>query len=336
MVFSTLAQQVPRQPRHAREKTTAQATLWHDPTDLESRDLYYGPGGKQDAPGGTVFTYEKEVLKGTSPKFDVRDPDGVRWRVKLGEEAQPETVAARLLWAVGYSTSEDYFLPEIQVRGMQPVSKQRRKKVQGLLESDGTMHNVRIKRQDLKKVGVWQWKRNPFIGTREWNGLRVMMALMNNWDLKDENNAIYVATDDHTPQGQHAGNPQLLYVVSDLGASFGTTGRVRDPALAKGNLDSYRRSRFIRGIHPQYVDFCVPARESWVLAVNPKEFTSRLRLRWIGRHIPRADVRWIGQLLARLSPGQIQDAFRAAGYSREQADAFSEVLQQRIAELNDL
>ncbi len=32
---------------------------------------------------------------------------------------------------------------------------------------------------------------DPFEDTREWNGLRVMMALMNNWDLKDENNAIY-------------------------------------------------------------------------------------------------------------------------------------------------
>jgi len=27
---------------------------------------------------------------------------GVRWKVKLGKEAQPETSATRLLWAVGY------------------------------------------------------------------------------------------------------------------------------------------------------------------------------------------------------------------------------------------
>jgi hypothetical protein len=336
LVFPALAQEAPPQSKQAREKATAQATLWHDPTDLESRDLYYGPGGKQDAPGGTVFTYEKEVLKGTNPKFDVRDPDGVRWRVKLGPEAQPETVAARLLWAVGYFTDEDYFLPEIQVRGMQPVSKKRQKRIQGLLESDGTMHNVRLKRHVLKKVGVWQWKRDPFAGTREWNGLRVMMALMNNWDLKDENNSIYAAKEHHNPQELRSSDSELLYVVSDLGASFGTAGRVRDPAIAKGNLESYRRSRFICGIHPQYVDFCVPARESWVLAVNPKEYTGRLKLRWIGRHIPRSDVRWIGQLLARLSPGQIQDAFRAAGYSPQQVDAFSQVLLQRIAELNDL
>ena len=43
---------------------------------------------------------------------------------------------------------------------------------------------------DEKKSGTWSWHHNPFVGTREFNGLRVMMALLNNWDLKDENNAV--------------------------------------------------------------------------------------------------------------------------------------------------
>ena len=42
-----------------------------------------------------------------------------------------------------------------------------------------------------EKVGIWRWKDNPFTGRREFNGLRVMMAVMNNWDLKDVNNAVY-------------------------------------------------------------------------------------------------------------------------------------------------
>ena len=54
-----------------------------------------------------------------------------------------------------------------------------------------------------------------FTGTRELNGLRVMMALINNWDLKDENNAIY----------REKPVRDQIYEVSDLGASFGTTGR---------------------------------------------------------------------------------------------------------------
>lgn len=44
----------------------------------------------------------------------------------------------------------------------------------------------------------------------------------------------------------------------------------------------------------------------------------------------------MGGLLARLSPKQIQDAFRAAGYSPQEVDAFSKVLTGRIAALADL
>jgi hypothetical protein len=93
------------------------AVLWRDPSDLATRDLFYGPGGHSRAPHG-VFTFIKEDLDGTNPKFSVKDQDGVKWKVKLGEEAQPETVATRFLWAMGYFADEDYYLPELQVRDM--------------------------------------------------------------------------------------------------------------------------------------------------------------------------------------------------------------------------
>ena len=95
----------------------APAVLWQDPADIASRDLYYGPGGKEHAPH-TTYTFLKEDLNGTNPKFDVRDENGVKWRVKLGVEARPETVASRLVWAVGYYANEDYFLPELHVEDM--------------------------------------------------------------------------------------------------------------------------------------------------------------------------------------------------------------------------
>ena len=61
-----------------------------------------------------------------------------------------------------------------------------------------------------------------------------------------------------------------------------------------------------------------------------------MEMRWIGKRIPISDVRWIGGLLAQLSPEQIRDAFRAAGYSPEQVQSFAEVVEARIAELNNL
>ena len=59
------------------------------------------------------------------------------------------------------------------------------------------------------------------------------MALIDNWDLKDINNAIY------DRQGLR------IYLVSDLGASFGSNGRSYTRA-SKGNLEAYEKARFIR------------------------------------------------------------------------------------------
>jgi hypothetical protein len=125
-------------------------------------------------------------------------------------------------------------------------------------------------------------------------------------------------------------------MVSDLGSSFGTTNRRRYNWISKGNLNSYSRSKFVSRITPDYVDFNMPTRPEIVTAVNPKEFISRLHLRWIGRHIPRADAKWMGQLLAQLSTNQIKDAFRAAGYPPQEVDAFTQLVERRIGELSEL
>lgn len=299
----------------------AQPVLWRSPTAIASRDLFYGPGGKEHEPHGT-FTFVKEDLNGTNPKFDVQDQDGVKWKVKLGAEARPETVASRLIWAVGYFANEDYFVQDLQIQNM-PAHLHRGQKLVG---PDGSVHDVRLKRylKGEKKIGDWRWRRDPFSGTRELNGLKVMMALINNWDLKDVNNAVYQNGDEE------------IYMVSDLGASFGTAGANLPHEKAKGNLHSYSRSKFLTKVMPEYVDFSVPARPAMVFLFNPREYFSRMGLRWIGRHIPRDDAKWMGQLLVQLSPKQIRDAFQAAGYSQQDVEGFSSVVENRIAELNRL
>jgi hypothetical protein len=300
---------------------TGPAVLWRDPADISSRDLFYGPGGERHAPLGP-FTFVKEDMDGTNPKFVVIDKDGVKWKVKMGLEARPETVASRIAWAAGYYANEDFFVKDLDVHEM-PVRLQRGQK---MLAPDGSVHNVRLKREDKdeKKIGNWQWRHDAFTGTRELNGLKVVMALVNNWDLKDENNAIY----------QHGS--ERIYMISDLGASFGSAGRTWPREKAKDNLDSYSHSKFIRNLTPDSVDFQVPARPRWVYLVNPKEYLSRVHLEWIGTRVPRGDVRWMGQLLARLSGRQIRDAFRAAGYTPQEVEGFARILEQRITVLTDL
>ena len=130
-------------------------------------------------------------------------------------------------------------------------------------------------------------------------------------------------------------NAELRYEVSDLGASFGTTGLSWSQSRCKGNLKSYEHSNFVRKVTPEYVDLTVPSRPALVfMFFRPGEFKRRMDLRWIGKDIPRSDARWIGGSLAQLSAQQLRDAFRAAGYSAEEVEAFAEVVQGRIAELN--
>ncbi len=83
--------------------------LWQDPGDVAARDMVYGPGGAEHQPRGP-FKFVKEDMEGSSPKFVITDADGTKWKVKLDSEAHPETVASRLVWAVGYFADEEYYL----------------------------------------------------------------------------------------------------------------------------------------------------------------------------------------------------------------------------------
>lgn len=294
--------------------------LWRAPENIAARDLFYGPGGKDHAPAGT-FTFDSEDMNGSNPKFEVVDDQGVKWTVKMGEEARPEIVASRIVWAVGYFTNEDYFLPVMRVQNMPKLQRG-----ENFVSNQDTVRNVRLKRHlpEQRKLGNWSWADDPFSGTREWYGLRVLMAVINNWDLKDTNNSIYQVDGDH---------PEQLYVISDLGSSFGAPGLNWE---RKGTVKAYAGSKMIRHTSPEFVDFTVPARPKFDTFVDVPELTKRLHLRWLGQQIPIDHVKWMAQLLGQLSRGQIHDAFRAAGYSAEDTESFSRALEERIAELKNL
>jgi hypothetical protein len=267
--------------------------LWRDPADIASRNLLYGPGGKEHSPAGK-FKFVEEGKEGATPKFDVVDGQGVRWRVKVGPEARAETAASRLLWAVGYFADEDYYVPELRVEGMQKLSRG-----QEFVSKDGMVRGAGLERHvaGRKKIGPWSWSDNPFVGSKELSGLKVMMSLMNNWDTAERNNAMY-------DEGA-----ERHYVVSDVGATFGRTGGIF--SRSKDNLPQYSQSKFVLKATPEYVDFSF-------------------------KHIPRADAKWLGQLLSKLSADQIRDCFRAAGYSPEEVEGYTKAVQDRIRALNQL
>jgi len=255
----------------------------------------------------------------------VRDADGVKWKVKMGAEAQPETAASRFVWAMGYHADADYFVPELQVEGLKHLHRG-----QDRVEHGGIVRYVRLKReQDEKKIGNWNWRDNRFAGTQEMDGLRVMMALVDNWDLKNENNAV-------RDLKLKDGGTEQEFLVSDLGASFGTTGIGLSHDASKGNVEAYKKAPFITDVKPETVSFAVPSRPEVLQVFNTPDYIKRVDMEWIGKDIPIQHVRWIAGLLGQLSDQQIRDAFRAAGYLGPDLDGFTFTIEHRIAELKKL
>jgi hypothetical protein len=298
--------------------------LWSDPGKIDERNLFYGQGGEKHQPK-PPFTFVSEDMSGTNPKFDVRDADGKKWRVKLGEESRPEVVASRLLWAVGYFANDDYVLPEATVDGLKMHRKSDNAKGEQI-----TYARFARKPGGQDKIGIWEWKGNPFSGTREFNGLRVMMAVMNNWDLKDVNNAVY----------EDKKNGHQIFLANDVGATFGTNGLSWTRARSKGNVGSFKGSKFITRLTDTEVDFATPAAPNALLAETGGfgivPYAKRADLDWIGNGIPRTDARWIGSLLAQLTHQQLVDAFRAGSFPPDVIDMYVALVESRIAELKAL
>jgi hypothetical protein len=300
------------------QQATRTAVIWHDRGDVAALDLVGGPGGKEHAPGAEL-RFIAESPAGTSPKFEVEDEHGIKWKVKLGEEAKSETAATRLLWAAGYVVDEDYYRPEIHVLGLTKLARG-----QEFVSPGGTVQGARLERAGGGGTSAtWSWYENPFVGTREFNGLRVMMALINNWDLKDVNNRVFDTSD---------GGAQ--YGITDLGATFGRTGN--SMTRSKGVAEDYADARFIDEITSTYVDFVMQSRPLFPFVFNLPGYRARTRMESIVKHIPIADARWIGDRLGRLSPEQIGDCFRAAGFSPDDVAMYGQVVMRRIAALKHL
>lgn len=289
--------------------------LWREPKDISSLDLYLGEGGIENMPVGP-FKYLKKDTSGTQEKFTVEDAKGIKWKAKIGEEAQPETVAVRLLWSVGYYTDLTYYLPKIQVENY-PIENSKKR-------VSKTIYGARMEivRKD-KKLDRWKWHDNPFIGTKEFDGLKVMMILINNWDLKQSNN-VALKSDGH-----------LKYYVSDLGASFGKAG-VEMFGRSKNNLKDFSRSKFISNVDKQGVDFAFNIRPFFLFIFHPSYYFERTKAGNIAKNVPLESVKWIGELLSKLSDKQLMEAFRSANYKPEEAKKFVLVLRNKINHLAKL
>ncbi|MBA2502620.1 MAG: hypothetical protein H0V27_07045 [Pyrinomonadaceae bacterium] len=287
-----------------KQKPEGTPVLWQEPTDIESRDLILGSGGAAMQPDLSRVTFVKDDPVGHSIKYRVRDAAGRIWVTKLDDEAQTETAASRLIWAAGYVTEINYLVPCVKIEGA-PEPGERVKRCEG-----GGFANVKFEArpEDVKRLDPWSWRKNHFSGSREMQGLIVMMSLLNNWDLKDDNNKVLYV------RNGGGGRGELHYVISDLGATFGKTGSFL--SHTRNRPDHYAKTKFVEGTRGGRVKFAYGGKNSGL-------FNS----------ITVEQARWIGGLLSRLSDKQLADAFRAANYTPEEVQMLAGAVRARINQL---
>jgi hypothetical protein len=282
-----------KKSKTATQLPSGTAVLW-EPVNTSSLDLYDGPGGDEMRPDLTNVTFIKEEKRGHNKKFRISDAKGRIWIAKLGSEARPETAAVRLLYGLGYKTEINYLVPSLTIPGK------------------GTFRNVRLEARPagVKRAGEWKWRSNPFVGTKELQGLKMMMVFMTNWDLLDLQNEVL-----------HA-NGENQYIVSDLGATFGKFGNNNLPIIFRlgrktGSPKHYIRTRFVKGVERGEIKLAYKGKNRSLI----KGFTV-------------ADGRWLLNRLNKLSDQQIRDVFRAANYAPAEVDLFTQAVKNKISELD--
>jgi hypothetical protein len=307
-------------PRKAQLPTV----LWQDPGDVSARDLRFGPGSFDLMPS-PPFRFVEEDKDGESPKFKVMDSRNIEWRVKLGPEAQTETVATRIVWAVGYFAEESYYFDRVRVEGMQRLSRGR-----DYVNGDYvTSARFEPRRKGVERKDAWDWNKNPFVGTEMLNGLKVLMILLNNYDARTDNNRILIV---RNPQRNRM---EARFVVTDLGATLGKAGGFGG-TRSKNNLDDYLSTRFVMAVKNGAVDFDYDTRPKGLgtlTVLYPPYYKGEVKKEKDMRDIPVEHARWIGALLGRLSDEQLRDAFRAAGYDEEIMEGYVSAIRQRIDQL---
>ncbi|MBI1896409.1 MAG: hypothetical protein HYS04_07715 [Acidobacteria bacterium] len=285
------------------------ATLWREPPEITAESMFHGPAGRDGAPR-PPFHFREEVRSGTAPKIVVQDARGVVWRVKFGHEVRPEVFATRLAWACGYFAEPVFFVASARIEGARKLGRAR------YYIHQGEFVNAAFETTPpgLKYLGTaWNWNQNPFSGTRELKGLKILMMLVSNWDNKDKRNWWQGS---NTGMWEGGGGGRLYYV-TDWGQSMGAWGGF----VPRDDWDCERfraqTPEFVSGIRGGKVQFGFTGQHT-------EDFKSDITVE---------DIRWLMRYLARISDAHIRSALRAAGADAAHQDCFTRALRSRIEQL---
>jgi hypothetical protein len=291
------------------------SVIWRDPGDVTRIKLAFSDGGVALAPK-PPFTFVSEDSGGTNPKIEVRDANGAIWGVKWGEEVKSETFAARIVWAVGYFVEPNYFIARGKIVGVKGLDRAKK-----YVEPDGSFVDARFEKKlknitKLSDEQSWAYDSNPFVGTRELNGLKIMVMLVSNWDSKDRHQASKSSNTKIFVVPTRAAT-EHRYVVSDWGGTMGKWGNYF--RRGKWDCDGYssQSDDFVKGVKNGMLEFGYSGQHTGAIRDD----------------IPVAHARWLLGYLGKLSDAQIRAALQASGATPDEVNCFSRAVRARISHL---
>jgi hypothetical protein len=295
--------------------------IWRDPGRVEERDLASGPGGPDSEPRGP-FTFLEEHSTGSHPSVSVRDGRGRRWRVKWGPEARPESFAVRLAWALGYFAEVTHYVPDGVIEGARDLQQ-----AHACIDAGGRFGEARFELEDREarthwEEHSWAWNDNPFVGTPELHGLKILVMLLSNWDSKDQRDVARGSNTAIFEYKRPGRRREARYLITDWGGSMGRWG-TSPVTRANWDADGFeaQTARFITGVSSEGVV------EFGYAGQRTTDVSEGIRV---------DDVRWLMQYLGRLTDGQIRDGLRASGATDEEADQYCTALRARIDQLREV
>jgi hypothetical protein len=257
----------------------------------------------------------KEDLSGTTAKIGVRDARGRNWAVRFGAKSGPDVFVSRLAWALGYYTEPTYYVASGKIRGVHDLRRARHD-----IAADGRFEDARFQLRSqhpefLNDVS-WAWNQNPFLGTHQLQGLKILVMLVSCWDDKDLRQASKLGSN----VGIFRDGDRYLFFVDDWGRSMGHTGgRLH---RSTWNATDYLRQTptFVSGVKDGEIEFKYKGQNTGV----------------IKNGISISDVRWLLTYLNRVTDAQIRAGLRASGAAPDQCDLFGHALRSRIKELQSI
>ena len=293
--------------------------IWHHPEASVTDALRFGPGGRDGVPA-PPFQFVEELFSGSQPCVSVRDARSRLWRVKWGHEAKPESFAVRVAWACGYFAEVTHFIAEGTIDAASNLTRARK-----CIDQDGHFEAARFEIEDrsvrmLFDEHSWSWNDNPFVGTKQLSGLKMVVMLVSNWDTKDRRDVARGSNSAIFEVPISSWTREARYVISDWGAAMGKWGTT---VVSRNRWDpegfAAQTPMFVTSVKDGYVNFGYGGQ----------------RTAEITRGITVDHVEWFYRYARRLTRESLRGGLLASGATEEEAVRFADALTDRIAQLGE-